>query len=261
MERKPYQPISLRGRDRAVKVAIVGDTHQPHANWDWIKWAAREARSFKPDVFVHAGDLRDASYSGNHPTEDRYTVDDQDEAAARELEAWSALNADHRVLMKGNHDDRYLRLGTENPRVRSRLGPSERLQKALKGWKVMPYECSPAGVLVIGQLIVYHGFGSGATAWEREAVDMMNYVGWPGGEALAVSGHYHRPTAPRQIEKTKGRNLPLWYASPGTLGPLKPSYASAWNTGGWGPGMLLAEIKLRRRPTRTREWEAHLVTP
>lgn len=259
---EPYQPIKLRGRDQTVRIACVADTHQPHANEGWLRWAADEARSFRPHVFIHLGDGRDCSYTGKHPTEDSYTIDEQDAALAEELNLWAGtVNADHDIYIRGNHDDRHLRLGTENPRTRNRLGPSKALEAALVGWQVVPYECSPRGMVVVGQTHFYHGYGSGATAWDREAVDMMNYVGWPGGEALCVSGHYHRPTPPIRVEKTKGRPLPLWYASPGTLGPMKPLYTRDWNTGQWGPGLLLIEVRLRRRPTRTREWEAHLLRP
>lgn len=244
---------------RLVRFAAVGCAHAPKTNMVAVKAAVAKVRDWAPDVFVELGDLQDSSYVGKHPTEDDYTIDEQDEQAATLLRMWrdAAPGADlYRHV--GNHEHRRNKPENVSKRIRSRLGDGTALaEETASHWTTLPYEFSDAGILTFGQVATYHGFGGGRGSWMSEVLDVRSIVGWRGGD-LNLYAHYHEPYSPEQ-RKVGQRRLPLWGACVGTLADLKPAYAGAWATNHWGHGVFLGQCWVRRCPHRGREWDGHTV--
>lgn len=216
---------------------------------------------YRPHVLVHAGDRFEAAAASVHGNEHQHTLRDEYEAAYKaSVCVRRAVGRGCRLVwLLGNHDDN---LQAQDPRrIPPALRGSAHWNRSEWGaefrrWQQLPYVKSPDGCFSIGQLVVAHGFDSGETSDELEALQLnMMTGGRP--HRLFVRAHTHRPAAPFQLRRTSKVLLPYWAANVGTLGPLKPAWTQRLDTSRWAPGVLLVDIDADSR-CNARNWEARL---
>lgn len=243
-----------------ARIAAISCTHCPHTDMEAVEWALSHAEKFKPTHFVMLGDLLEANAASKHGDKDEasHSLDDEYHAAAELLcQIRKRVKGASLHWMHGNHDDN-LRIADPN-RIPGKLRdivdwnrhPS--LGPELKHWKQVPYEKSRRGVLVIGQVVLAHGFDCGESSDRTEGIQVNNMAG---GDAwrLVVRGHTHQPRPVTRLSMGK-IELPMWYSNVGHMGPDKPPYAKRKDTSRWGNGLLLATTTTKRWVS-TREWDA-----
>jgi hypothetical protein len=248
-----------------ARIAVVGDTHCPFVEQLVLEWACREIKAFKPTVIVMNGDLIEAAHASVHPNEYDHDAVDEFASAAKTLNKLKKAGTYKGVVPRlirtdGNHCDNPKQ---EDPRrvpksLRRAVDPTNNKDhhKAFDEWQMVPYEFTAKGAIQFGQVFVFHDFDG---AWDTNAIRMNNILGGY-SHRLAVSGHRHRVFGPDQVMRTKSIPLPLWGASPGTLGPLKPKWTSRQDTSHWGHGLCLIEAKMGRACQPGRNWSCEVMS-
>lgn len=238
-----------------ARIAVIADTHCPFLDKKAFAWALGHIRAFKPTHIVHLGDLFESAAASVHPNEYSHDQLDEYEDGAMvlgELEA-AAPNA-QRLWILGNHD---ANIAARDPRrVAKPLRRSVHWSNCRKTghifdrWTQIPYEFSSRGCVQLGQVFFYHDF---TNAWDMNAIRMNNLLGGHGNR-LGVHGHHHHILGPTQVMRTKKVPLPLWGASPGTLGPLQPEWANRQDTSHWRHGLCKITTPMGRSCLPKRRW-------
>lgn len=230
-----------------MRLAYCGDFHAPHT----VGWAFKRVMDivdgFKPDVFGNLGDWADLSAAGKHPTVDGHTQEEEYDACAEQCTTINQVVDGQKEWWLGNHEWRISNhCANVDNRIRSLLSWENHVpfKKALAGWKIHPYEFSRRGITRRGPVVVGHGYRTGASGVAREAIEAMELVGWP-SQGIYIHGHDHSLYGPLQAKRGT-QNLPWWHCSPGTLGPLQPSYAKKVRTYDWRHGVCLIEVLKNR---------------
>lgn len=243
---------------KTIRHAIVGDPHVPHTRPEIRDSLLKTLQDFKPHVLGVVGDTCDASALSDHPTDDSHDHDHELREVARFVRDLSESTLSYRTfqyIMEGNHDNRYLRNLPKRLRNMLDWKRHEDVEPALRGWEVRPYIKDQRGVMRIGQVYTWHGWQGNNS---NEFMQVLEFMPNVGGQLLGVRGHDHSLQDPMPVQKTQKIRLPFWTANPGTLGPLKPSFASSWHTPHWGAGVLLIEQRILPSYTE-KEWDATLV--
>lgn len=233
---------------KILKWAAISCTHAPLQDDTAVALACRELESFKPDVFIHVGDLFEADYPAKFDNERGWELEDELKAANTLLKQFhSAVGDAKKVLLIGNHDDNILGNGRIHPKIRSLanfLDPEKRLvPELLDHWEIgAKYVYNrEVGTYRIGQATFCHGFEAGTSSDEYQAYQL----GVPFG--ISVFGHTHRPVPVTQAMRTKTVSLPYWYTNVGTLSHLESmNYMDRKRRALWGQGIVLGESMLWR---------------
>jgi len=143
------------------RVLVIPDTHISKANdmFDPVAWRAvkKYARDHKWDQIVHLGDILDmpqlAFYNKGKAVEMAALQPDFDEGQ-RFLDELQELGPV--VLIEGNHDTRFHKYLSTNPRLRDSMSFEDKLGLKTRGIKFVPYYQTGA-VHKIGPCLFGHG--------------------------------------------------------------------------------------------------------
>lgn len=243
--------MEIRLEQNVVREVVFGDVHAPHHHGPSFDRLIAVIREVKPHVIRDLGDHRDLSWATNHYTEDSYSAEEECDAVADNVTRIKDAATRRCILVhhQGNHGKRAQK--HVPARMRSMLDwrAHDGLREAWDHWVHVPYINDERGICRINRVASLHGFGGPE---DHQAIRVWNMLGHPGGEPLVVSGHNHAPRNATRVMRTGRIPLPYWHANPGTLGPLKPTYAEEWDTGLWGRGILVLEHTLDR-------WDCRLI--
>ncbi len=260
---------------KTTTVAFYGCEHAPHTPKRHQDFIIKTIASHKPDIIVHLGDRFDSEAASVWPKESEHSLRDEYEEAAifskrvrgaakKGCQLWWTL---------GNHDDNIRR--ADPRRIPKALRDLVDWNKGEFGaefrmWNQVPYVNSKDGCLNIGPVVAWHGFDTSISSDELESLQVNNLTGGY-AHRLFVRAHTHRPMPPTQIKRSGKVLLPYYMANVGTVGPLKPDWASREDTARWGASMLIVRLDTNQTPTpytgvavqapRSATWEAELVTP
>ena len=245
-----------------VKFACVSCTHAPITHEGYWKWVLGILQDFKPEVFIHLGDLYEGKPAKKWPKhlDETWTMMDEHNAVADQIEQINELVPGQKVWLYGNHDDNVFGLSPdripEDIRSAIRWEHQKRNSVALDGWKVLPY--SHRALHRLGQITFQHGCEANVSAEKNSAY----LYGVPYG--LYIQGHTHRPIAITQCEERQ-TPLPYHYANPGCGADWeKMHYMQRCKMGKWGRGMIIGEVsessvKNRKSTYSSKQWDAELL--
>jgi predicted phosphodiesterase len=244
-----------------ARIAVVGDTHVPFMVPKAFDWACNQIKAFKPTHIIHLGDLFEADAASIHGNEYSHDLHDEYAAAAEALQRLEASAPEAQLYwLLGNHDDNIQaadsRRVAKSIRRAAHWSRSREFGPTFDRWRQVPYEFSPKGALQIGQTFFYHDFNGN---WDMNLIRVNNLLG---GHAhrLGVFGHHHKVIPPTQAMRTKSIPLPLWGASPGTLGPLKPDWTRRQDTSHWGHGIAFVEALKGRACQPAKNWSCEVLS-
>jgi hypothetical protein len=225
---------------KVIREIHIPDTHTPHCEWwDWVVGCISD---YQPHVVRHLGDWRECSALSDHPTDDTHTQRDENAEVANQSRQLRGVLPPGTLLVhhEGNHGQRTRR---GSARIRDLLDWSvcPELAPEWEHWHHLPYEFSPKGIFVLGNVASAHGFGGSE---DTQAINMWNIMGWKGPQMLSSLGHTHRQCEPTQLRKSIACKLPVWRVNGGTLGPTNPGFAATSYTNEWLPGLVWVEHRL-----------------
>ena len=169
-----------------LKILVITDTH-----WDATQGedpayglVKKFAKSWKPDLTVHLGDVFEFEYLSSFSKEKlkrlegkRFQKDYQ--LAQRELDFWQKVSKEV-VLIEGNHDERIIRLVDRDPKLQGLIEIPEQLH--LEERKI-PWYPQNGKVFQKGKLAFIHGFWANKYAAERHLSKYKHNL---------VFGHVHK---------------------------------------------------------------------
>lgn len=232
-------------------------THKPY--WDWVLGIIRD---FKPDTFIHLGDLYEGKPAKKWPkwSDENWSMVHEHRCVAKQVAQINELVPGKKVWLMGNHDDNIF--GNQPDRIADDLKESVHWQHnvdaapAFKDWKVIPY--SERGRFRLGPITFQHGTKATATAEKTQG-----YLhGVPYG--LYIQGHTHRPIQVTQCEERQ-TPIPYWFANPGCGADWdRMHYMQRCSMGRWGRGAIIGEctvssVKHRDAAFSSKTWEAELL--
>lgn len=250
-----------------MKYATVGAIsclHAPFTDWAALEWALGLMKKERFTHFVVLGDVFEAAAASVHENEYEHSLKEEYRCGARALKRIRETVGKRCALhwMLGNHDDnltaRDKRRIPKGLRDAIHWNRDEECGAEYRQWQQHPYVKSFHGTLRIGQLIVAHGWDTGATSDELEAFQLNNLHG---GEAnrLVVRGHTHRPVPITRAKRTAKIPVNLWFANVGHMGPTNPDWARRMDTSQWGNGLLVAKVGISRSGHYVgRAWDAEV---
>lgn len=231
-----------------------------------MDWVVERTEELAPDYLGHIGDAIEADAAAKFDNEQNHTL--EDEYRRCNIEVFRRLRmaqqkrrkksqiATVSFFLPGNHDANTLAAGRIDPKVRSLCDFRKHMSELADGHWIMPcsYEYSQRGVYRIGQVAFCHGYETGVSGDELQAIVLNQKHPY----SLMVAGHTHRPLPVTRAYKTKGVPLPFWYCNVGTLGPLKPSYMSRKRSHMWGHGLAYGTTPLIQSPRTKCHWTAQV---
>ena len=252
-----------------ARFGAISCTHCPHQSDKAIDNLLKELKGRKLTHFIHLGDVVDAEGASVHADDsgDGHSLHEEFLVASSMLKRIRlALPSDCKlILLDGNHDDNIQR---PDPRrtpkaLRSLLNP--RTMDVVKDeylqWKHIPYRHGVQGCYQLGAVIFAHGYATGATSDELEAIQLAMACG---GHAhrLVVRGHTHRPVPPTQCKRSARIKLPWHYANVGYMAfEKRPSYTNRFDVQEWGRAVLFGECMIQRPDRLSKDsWDAKLVS-
>lgn len=230
-------------RTRAIRWVALGDNHAPFGPDEAWDWACENIRKFKPNVVIHLGDWGDYLHAGLWKAEKEITQADEYTKIAKQANQLRRTVPRGTPLIRliGNHEDRLESHCMNIPKpFRESLHwkGHTALAREWRLWKEVPYIKGREGCYRVGDVIFYHGWDTGASSEELEAIQMAIANGGK-PNTLCVRGHTHCPILPTQATRTRSILLPWWYMNAGHLGPIRPDYTRRVDTSRWAHAIAM----------------------
>ena len=251
-----------------AKFACISCTHCPYQSERAIENLLKELKGRKLTHFIHLGDVVDAEAASVHNDDpvghtlyDEFTVASDMLRRIRE----GLPNDCKFVLLDGNHDDNIQRPDSRRIKydLRDLCNPRKMdgIADEYKKWKHVPYRHGVRGCYQLGAVIFSHGYATGATSDELEAIQLAMACG---GHAhrLVVRGHTHRPVPPTQCKRSARVKLPWHFANVGYMAfDERPAYTHRFDITQWGRACLVGETKIGRADRIGKDgWKAQLIS-
>lgn len=230
--------------------------HAPFMDPDAVEWLLAQIANEQPDDIVHLGDGVESSAASKWPDakelgsslEHEYKTHGEFLRKVRE----AAPNAT-RYFLAGNHEDNIVAPGRIAADMRSLVDwkRRENQPELVDHWQINPHYMydRAVGRLVLGQLVLAHGYEANQSSDELQALYLANEYG------ILISGHTHRPKAVTQVRKGQ---MPLryWFANAGCLRDLSPHYIERSRKMDWGHACVVAKYVPITQPVHEKQWTA-----
>ena len=155
------------------RILIIPDTQiRPGNPTDHMDWVGNAIREYEPDVVVHLGDHWDMpslstwSGVGSLDREGARYVDDIEAgnaALTRLHAAMGAFKPKHKVILRGNHEDRITRAIRADPKLKGAIGFQNFNDRDL-GWTPVDYVGSTPGIVQFEGVSFAHYFANPMTS-------------------------------------------------------------------------------------------------
>lgn len=232
--------------------------HVPLQCKDTHKRLLSRLAEIKPKHVFLLGDLLEASPASRHPNEDKWTLDEEYESAAKYLMSIMAVCGPdaHYVWTLGNHDGNILAECRIDKRIRDMVDWSRHrlLGPVAAQWEQIPY--SHRQVYRLGPITFRHGAEHGVNADRDQAVLFGTEHG------LTVGGHTHRGFDVREAMLTSKIPLRKFFMNAGChadwdkLGYMDRKSIAMWTHGLCVGDVSSAAVAQRKSRFSSPQWTA-----
>lgn len=227
-----------------VSWLAFGCPHIPLLDPEARQWLLENIREYQPQYLIGLGDWHEADAVSRFGTEYDWGLDfEMDQVAAFMVELEYAAPQAKKVWLEGNHDANIRDWHRTKKQLVNLIDYRKHhlIKPLLQNWEWVPYVYSHKGTYRLGQITFAHGYETGVSADENQAIKL----GVPYG--LYVGAHTHKALPPTQATKTKAIKLPYYYANSGTLRDLDSAYYMERKyRNEWSQGLVLGECELWR---------------